>query len=80
MARGWESKEVESQIEQAEARRTAARERISPEEAERSRQRDSLELSRTRVQHDLEAATNPRYRATLESALKHLDEKLSQLG
>jgi len=79
MARGWESKEVESQIEQAEARRTAARNQISPEEAERKRQRESLELSRKRVLHDLEQASNPRYRSTLEAALKHLDQKMSEL-
>lgn len=53
--------------------------KITPAEAERIRQRESLLLSRTRVVHDLERAQNPRYRATLEAALKHLDEKLTAL-
>jgi hypothetical protein len=80
MARGWESKSVESQIESAESRRAASRRaEISALEAERTRQRQSLMLSRTRVLHDLENATNPGYRKVLEAALKHLDQKLAEL-
>jgi hypothetical protein len=79
MARGWESKSVESQVESAESRAAAKKPKVNPEEAERARQRESLLLSRTRVVHDLERAHNPRYRATLEAALKHLDDKLLAL-
>jgi hypothetical protein len=80
MARGWESKSVESQIESAESRRPKTRGTvINPKEAERGRKRESLLLSRIRVVHDLEAAHNPRYREILQSALKHLDDKLSEL-
>ena len=80
MARGWESKSVELQIDIAEARRTASRRaQISAAEAERKMQRESVLLSRTRVLHDLEAAHNPRYRAILLAALKHLDDKLLAL-
>ena len=81
MARGWESKSVESQIESAESRRAASREtEISIVEAERIHQRQSLLLSRTRVLRDLEHANNPRYRKILEAALKHLEEKLAELN
>ncbi|HTR36230.1 MAG TPA: hypothetical protein VMH80_10025 [Bryobacteraceae bacterium] len=79
MARGWESKSVESQMESAESRAVAKKPKVSPEESERARQRESLMLSRTRVVNDLERAQNPRYRATLEAALKHLDDKLLAL-
>ena len=80
MARGWESKSVESQIESAESRRAAARTaEINAVEAERIHQRESLQLSRTRVLRDLEHAANPRYKKILEDALKHLDEKLAKL-
>ena len=80
MARGWESKSVESQIESAESRRAASREtQISAIEADRIHERQSLLLSRTRVVRDLEHANNPRYRKILEAALKHLDEKLAAL-
>jgi hypothetical protein len=48
-------------------------------DAERIRQRESLQMSRTRVLHDLEAANNPRYKVILEAALKHLDDKLLEL-
>jgi len=81
MARGWESKSVESQIESAESRRAASRAaEISESEANRIQQRQSLELSRTRVLRDLENANNPRYKKILEGALKHLDEKLAELN
>jgi hypothetical protein len=81
MARGWESKSVESQIEAAEERQVRLRAaKVDPAYAERSRQRESLQLSRTRVLHDLEIAKNERHRETLKAALNHLDQKLAELG
>ncbi len=81
MARGWESKSVESQIESAEAREALAKlPRLTPEEADRNRQRESLQLQRTRVLHDIESSRNPGYCAILQAALKHLDEKLATLA
>ncbi len=80
MARGWESKAVEAQIESAESRRPrASANAIDPVIAERIRQREGLEMSRTRVMHDLDTANNPRYREILQAALKHLDDKLAEL-
>ena len=81
MARGWESKAVESQIEAAEARASrAAAVRISAEQVSLQRERESLELSRTRVLQDLAAATNPKYRDLLNRSLQYLDEKLKALN
>jgi hypothetical protein len=81
MARGWESKSVEAQIELAESRRSLKRAVVvNAKEAERIKKRESLLLSRTRVVHDLESANNPRYREILRAALKHLDEKISEIG
>jgi tRNA A37 N6-isopentenylltransferase MiaA len=80
MARGWESKSIESQMESAESRRLAARAApIDAAAAERMHQRESLRLSRTRILHDLDAAKNPRHREMLRAALKHLDDKLAEL-
>jgi hypothetical protein len=80
MARGWESKSVEDQIEFAESRRSAARGiQLTALEAERTRQREQLMLSRTRVLHDIEHANNPRYQEILRAALQHLDDKLLDL-
>jgi hypothetical protein len=80
MSRGWESKDVESQMEEAASRRAASRR--TPPSAEQIRlqtERQSLELSRTRVRADLEAAKHPRRREQLEAALHHLDRKLAEL-
>jgi hypothetical protein len=81
MARGWESKDVESQVDAAAERAALAKSpKLTPEEAERKVQRESLQLSRKRVLHDIETSQNPRYRATLEAALKHLDDKIALLS
>jgi len=84
MARGWESKSIESQIESAESRKSAPRAAAAAAsnsaQTERTRQRESLLLSRTRILNDLERATHPRHRETLNAALKHLDDKLSELS
>lgn len=79
MARGWESKSVESQIESAGDHRKAAAMAMAPTPDEIAHQceRASLELSRIRVLHDLEHATNPRYREQLEAALHYLESKLA---
>ncbi len=80
MARGWESKEVESQIEasqQASGRRPRVEPVITPEQAAYRRERENTELQRSRILHELDVATHARHRAMLEGALKHLDEKLA---
>ena len=81
MARGWESKAVESQIEAAETRASqATARRISAEQLSLQRERESLELSRTRVLQDLATAENPKYRDLLNRSLQYLDEKLKALN
>jgi hypothetical protein len=81
MARGWESKDVESQQELREAERRAKLEQpLSPEEAERKQKRESLGLTRARVAADLERARHPRHRQQLQAALDHLDAELAALG
>jgi hypothetical protein len=79
MARGWESKSVESQIEDAGsgADRGAA---LPPEERERKRKREGLELSRRRVLQELAATRSAARRAALEPALAFLDEEIRKLG
>lgn len=78
MARGWESKAVESQIEDQREARSSKPERTS-EERETVRKRESLELSRTRVMNDLANAHSQVHRTTLEHALAHLDAELAKL-
>ena len=80
MARGWESKAIESQIEDAESNRAAgAKAPVDPAELARRRTRDSLELARKRVRHDLETSHSFRMEKLLRASLKHLDEKIAEL-
>jgi molecular chaperone GrpE (heat shock protein) len=79
MARGWESKSVESQIEDADLR-ADRNDPITPEQREIQRKRESLELSRRRILRDLEAARSEVRRTSLEHALAFLDEEISKLG
>ena len=76
MARGWESKSVESQ--QSETLGDTKR-RQPAEEIERKQKRESLQLSRSRVSRELEAARSSVHRAALENALRFLDEELKKL-
>ena len=78
MARGWESKSVEAQQDEARDKSSQRRPAMSPEEAARWREKESLRLSRKRVLQQLESSTNPRHRKLLEEALADLDRKLSE--
>jgi hypothetical protein len=80
MARGWESKSVEAQIDAAESQSRTAAPRQTPEEIARLRKRESLILSRTRVSRELASSANPRYRAVLEKALADLNAQIEALG
>lgn len=77
MARGWESKSIESQ--QETDLRSDRGEVLTPEQREVRRKRESLELSRRRVLQDLEAARSEVRRAALEKTLAFLDEELGKL-
>ena len=79
MARGWESKSVEDQIDAAKADRDAQiKPRLTQEQRKQSELKQSLQLSRAQTLRRLQAATNDRYRAQLQSALDHLDAQLAQ--
>lgn len=81
MARGWESKSVESQIESAADRRAAAAAAgVTLQQLNIQHERERLEHTRVRVLHDLQAAKNPRYRAILQASLEFLDQKLAALN
>lgn len=81
MARGWESKDVESQTEAREAKNPPERHgQKSPHQIQREQVRKDLQLSRTRIVNDLRSATNPNHRKSLEAALAHLEKKISDLN
>jgi len=84
MARGWESKDVESQVSQVEDRKTVAdnsgKTKKTPEDIRREIERRGLVLSRKRIKNDLDVATHPNHRKSLEAALEHLDKKIAELS
>ena len=81
MARGWESKDVESQVEAKKSMSAApAKGPKSPEELRREQECRDLQLSRIRIVNDLQTATHPNHRKSLEAALAHLDQKIAQLS
>jgi len=80
MARGWESKAVESQMESAKEQTFGGgRRQLTAEEKETQRLRQGLLLSRTYVLRQIEASSNQRYKETLQQALNEIDEKLARL-
>ena len=81
MARGWESKSVEDQMDTAKADRDAQiKPRLSAEDRERHTRAESLRLSRSRIAGLLKSTSNERYRAQLERTLAELDAQLRGLG
>lgn len=81
MARGWESKDVETQVATAqEPEQRPVSGTKSPEQVQHEQQRKDLQLSRTRIVNDLATATHPNHRKSLEAALAHLDKKIAELG
>jgi hypothetical protein len=81
MARGWESKSIEAQQEEAERSegRRSARKKLGPEERSKMERRRSLELARTRAADDLSRATAPAHRRMLEQALAAIEAQLRDL-
>lgn len=80
MARGWESKAVEGQVQEFQDRDSAGKKRpLTPSELESRRRREVLLLSRARVQKDLQSSRNARHREQLNRALADLDSQLAAL-
>jgi hypothetical protein len=81
MARGWESKDVEAQVETKEVGKASSRrEPKSDQQQVREQNLQQLQLSRIRIVNDLNTATHPNHRKSLEAALAHLDKKIADLS
>ena len=79
MARGWESKSVEAQIESASEKPLQHQPALTAEQAAKLQRKTGLLLSRKHVLHQLETAQNVRHRKMLEQALADLDNQLADL-
>jgi hypothetical protein len=80
MARGWESKSVEAQQDEAARRSTPEKPRLTGEAADRLRERENLRLSLRRVLQQLEQSRNPHHQSMLERARADLERKIQELG
>lgn len=77
MARGWESKSVESQQEdQAAAKAARKKPPLTPAERARIAERESQKVALSRARADLKKATHPAHRKMLEAAIATLTEQL----
>lgn len=75
MARGWESKSVESQQEDAQSEKPMRRD-LSPEERDTVQRRATLELALAGAEAELLAACRPAHREMLRLKLDALKAEL----
>ncbi len=78
MARGWESKSIEAQQDEA-VRDRVRKPSLTPEQQATAERRKTLELQRARTAADLDRATASHHRSMLEQAIAAIDEQLRQL-
>jgi hypothetical protein len=78
MARGWESKAVEAQQDEASAR-TRSGPPISRDDAKRRTELATLALARARAEADLQVATAGAHREMLARAIADLDQRIARL-
>jgi hypothetical protein len=78
MARGWESKSIESQQDDARAEKRPRRD-LTPEERDRAGRRAVLELALAGAQAELQAACRPAHREMLRLKLEALKAELGTL-
>jgi hypothetical protein len=79
VARGWESKSVEQQ--QDDARSSAEpKSPLTLEQKKSESRKEGLKLSRSRILEQIRSTENPRYRQILEQSLAELDDQINRLG
>jgi hypothetical protein len=79
MARGWESKSVEAQIEEGKEQKPSAP-HLPPEARVIKAKLESLRLSRARTLQQLERARVPAHREVLQNGLRAIEQQIDELG
>jgi hypothetical protein len=80
MARGWESKSVEDQIEEARRSQGVDEGRVqSPEAKERERKIESLKLERSRLTEQLNRARSEAHQRMIQQSLEAIEEEIATL-
>lgn len=82
MARGWESKSIADQIDDAQKKTKRGNDHLaaSPDERAKANRLAALKMSRARLLDQLEGARNPRHRTMLANALKAVESDLANLN
>ncbi len=80
MARGWESKSVEAQIEEGERAFEPERNQKSSLTIEAQQKLETLRLSRSRVEEQLERAVHAAHREMLMKALRSIEKKVEAIN
>ena len=78
MARGWESKSIESQQDDA-GRKPPAGPELTGEQRERAAERTGLELALAQTQSEISAACKPAHREMLKLRLEAIRARLEGL-
>jgi hypothetical protein len=79
MARGWESKSVEAQIEEEDRAYEAGRKEASDRSNQQDQRLESLRLSRVRVEAQLARAVHAAHREMLMKALQAIEQETEAL-
>ena len=80
MARGWESKSVEDQMEEARRSQGAYEGRAqTPEESARARKVESLKLERSRLTEQLKRARSEAHQRMIRQSLEAIEEEIATL-
>ncbi|MDP9169784.1 MAG: hypothetical protein M3N54_04145 [Acidobacteriota bacterium] len=79
MARGWESKSVEAQIEERESHNPVTGNNTH-KDAGREREIELLEMTRKRLEREIAFASSRRFREMKQRALSHVESQIKELG
>ena len=79
MARGWDSKSVEEQVQAKSELITTTVKTRTPDEVQHIIEKRTLELARAKVAHELASSQNPRYTQMLQRSLSELDKKIAAI-
>ena len=81
MARGWESKSIESQVEASKAEQEdRGQKRTTPEDASALRKKETLRLACAHLKQQLQNSQHPRHLEMLQNALADVEKQLADLG
>jgi hypothetical protein len=78
MARGWESKSVEAQMEEPLVP-SNDRPHLSPQQIEKFQKQETLILTKKKLQSDLERSSNPRHQDMLKQAIEEVEKQLGAM-